>query len=1572
MNIQTTINNICQNAIDLFLNPHELLFRERVQQENRLRDQYKSRELLELLQNIDDAYDTGCDKPCVAQFRLSENWLEISNYGKPFTVDTIGRLCQGSVSSKQGQYIGCKGIGFRSVLNWAHIVEIYSGHGEEYISVRFSEEYANEQFAKIKSEDRIIQQIEELKSRGIEPRFPILKAPEYIPPITKEFDTVIRLHIKNESIRSEIISDIESFDSSVILFMPNIQQIEFIWADGATKSIHKNCSGTISTVIESGNTAEPPRSYYYQELETSLKTEFQGASSVRLAVALPIDKHPAKKYPLYSFFPIKDQKAPFSALLHATFCLTDNRNELDISTEEVCRVNREVFCKLLRLYVETVCKYESGQARIEKLKPLAFKPNGFSFDGNLDKLTCENDFRIYCSDFPIFYSVSCQYLMKDDRPIFLTDLPEHFKNEHFGRIVKTNSELLTFAEWICCSTGELPDDCESYLLNAINRESEEWPASVRIKTFKWWNSIDTFTFLPKLIKNIDNDFITSQKDACFLSGKMPAPPIWAKITNLAETDEAELFIAFKDEIDNYTKNEKEDKNSDYRKRVLPRLIRKSLINLQEQSSHRAVISHVNSSVNNDYEKAVDFVKWLLDVWKYKEFDESTVNEIKFCLPTADGKVTSAQNLYFNKAYDHPLGEEIFADITGYAPVASPCQLGSEESSGELQEMLKRIGVLLIPGIETFTRDKIDFSNNQDNKQLMEYIDQLHIPEQTGKGINFYKVSVSHIKNLSELLSKLSTSVILKWMDQAANVIENRYEPETSYIEYRPNVSGQRYNQRYQPSSPLPSFIRFIISSTPWIEISSRKYKPSDILLSDNNFLSQIDWPTLTDDGIGKLASDSGCTPRRVKHLLLAAGAKESVLSLSSNSFYGILLRISELTDSEKIDLSKKFSLRLYRDIIRNSRSEDKLTEFYADSPNKRQFFTSGKVLATNHRDKSVYMPVESVSFANSAVLYISNRYFIDIPPRSGQKDEFKEIFNLTPYTPQFSILDWAPASCNPTFQREFREFLPYIMAFRLNALSDVVNLTINLVSSITIKSDNLTVSDFEQYEVFEKSRSNWMILIKENDYSRIDKCRISQSIIEIFNVYFNFPARDFLSKVDKYFLADKDRREYFIMSDLGSNDEYNEACKKLNFNSDICKKIIDGLKQLQPDVQITSLIEQVNWIDPSSITSQEKIATILLKAKLTLNDLSRLADIPISFKELNDHRISLSYDQHLQTFKQTIYNILTCQIDRQSMFSELCSTFKRPELPAEAIFKPDFEADNYVYEVMLGALKAIGISKDSVTNSGADYDAIYNTNLSTLQKEIKDSNVYVDEFLNNARIKSLMFFNDFCTIKNKFDEFIREKSKQEAQADNITEQDLTQYIENAGIGNGIVKGHLPADTTKPKGTTVGGKRKLISESRNQRQGDIAEYIVIVKLILGEIAEVIDFLGQDYQVHWKSRAALRIKMSAEYKTKCNRSDCKNEHGYDIEVISADRSKHLFIEVKSSSTKECTFIMSSNEFNESKKHLGNPDSERYRIIFVANLQVNNHASGSSVHYLDHDLTSPCFTTRPKDLFVAYTPS
>ena len=88
---------------------------------------YEGRELLELLQNVaDQAKDAQVPGRVVIE--LLPEGLIVANTGTAFSIGGVASLQTAHLSPKRHKkFIGNKGLGFRSILNWSHSPIILSG-----------------------------------------------------------------------------------------------------------------------------------------------------------------------------------------------------------------------------------------------------------------------------------------------------------------------------------------------------------------------------------------------------------------------------------------------------------------------------------------------------------------------------------------------------------------------------------------------------------------------------------------------------------------------------------------------------------------------------------------------------------------------------------------------------------------------------------------------------------------------------------------------------------------------------------------------------------------------------------------------------------------------------------------------------------------------------------------------------------------------------------------------------------------------------------------------------------------------------------------------------------------------------------------------------------------------------------------------------------------------------------------------------------------------------------------------------------------------------------------------------
>ena len=188
-----------------------------------LTKEYNGRQLLELLQNADDA----SSNEVLILWDKDNSKLTISNKGEPFETGGIKSLMLANLSTKTKiSYIGNKGLGFRSILNWAEQIKINSNG----CIISFSEIIAKDIFEnqlELSEEDRLQLRINRNLSKQTVP-FPVLA----IPAIAENgkasnWTTTIEITYRKEY-EADIETQLAEIREEILLFLNNIEKITIL------------------------------------------------------------------------------------------------------------------------------------------------------------------------------------------------------------------------------------------------------------------------------------------------------------------------------------------------------------------------------------------------------------------------------------------------------------------------------------------------------------------------------------------------------------------------------------------------------------------------------------------------------------------------------------------------------------------------------------------------------------------------------------------------------------------------------------------------------------------------------------------------------------------------------------------------------------------------------------------------------------------------------------------------------------------------------------------------------------------------------------------------------------------------------------------------------------------------------------------------------------------------------------------------------------------------------------------------------------------------------------------------
>ena len=298
---------------------NNLLWLEQYRLEHQNYREYKGREILELLQNADDAQSSDVDI-CLDTVR---HILTITNRGehtKAFTDKGMRSIMMSYLSPKKndtensGKLIGAKGLGFKSILNWTSEITIKSDN----VRVRFGEDVVANFWQELRANIENPEEYEsEAREDGHNVPLPILRIPEVeelhdFAPKT----TTIELNYVSKEVGDKILKALTGFTPESLLFLHNLRNIR-IAVDGDEQQY----SLRVISESEGIETCMINDSTWLVARENGTIDD----KRYEVAAAFSLDGNRQNSYNLYTFFPTQEE-FPFPCILHATLELNASRN----------------------------------------------------------------------------------------------------------------------------------------------------------------------------------------------------------------------------------------------------------------------------------------------------------------------------------------------------------------------------------------------------------------------------------------------------------------------------------------------------------------------------------------------------------------------------------------------------------------------------------------------------------------------------------------------------------------------------------------------------------------------------------------------------------------------------------------------------------------------------------------------------------------------------------------------------------------------------------------------------------------------------------------------------------------------------------------------------------------------------------------------------------------------------------------------------------------------------------------------------------------------------------------------
>ncbi|MGE3726438.1 MAG: sacsin N-terminal ATP-binding-like domain-containing protein [Candidatus Sericytochromatia bacterium] len=1028
--------------------------------EDRVIDEYQGRQLLELLQNADDAAQNK-DIPYLRKIRfcLQEEGLFIANTGLPFSQRGLESLGITDRSPKQLDsefLIGFKGLGFRSILSWSKSPMVLS----QSYAFCFDPAFAQQEALKLAEEiPELHQEMQTFYQKtGVYPvpvlRFPKLPDPQQLgysqaqQILADGYDTVIFLPLEKETVREQVKTQLCDLWGESLIFCRNLEEMQLemegkSWRWSISREFQNG--GPSLAIIESHFPANPNSELSFWRIVKN-KAELPESFSVKgkivqrnfeIAVALnesgeqdfSEDSYLSK---LHVFFPTR-LNTGLSLLLHASLALTDSRNNLIPSP-----ANQYILTQLVDLVFQVLEDYQR-----EKDPYAAFQLiyHVHSCDSELKNpeigfyQACKHKLR----EALIFHTFERQLQSLDS--LFL---PESFAlytildPKYFPTLLYPPSgveiyDALKNKEQVAV----LPR--ADFILQLVNQCRQETPAQVgkilaQIVQDSKFSSGSLFSSVPEILRDQTGRAILPNQRVFILPEKMDAfsLPDWANLCFL----HPELLEAFKELSGIKTNREAVSRLNDLGFSQIHEYNLSAIIEFLYDESHLTTPNLTST------QQVLDVLALLFQLFRQEKIQR--LDAIKAL--DQRGHIIQLKQTYLGAPYPQGLFlQAYFQGQTDVHFVAAPETLLLTGSRSEIEAFLSHLGVQTKIKMNKEELRVYSFAPSPYLKAFFErqtYPLSLHdyhaenpqtfqTPKDFQKAIPQHLIEFFHIPDkFEQALKKAEPETILAFILQHNPDRFSRPDDEDGKYYY---CYGSKKNYRTDPSVRIPNYLYFLLTNTPWLKGKNGQcYLPRGLKLkqsgkSDSGLFTheplELNWQNPFLKGVSKAA---------VKDFLKSLGVVSSFEEISSPDLYLNLLAYPEKNPSGED------APWLYRKLI----DAEIQIEVCAE---QEQFFQSGQLWAFS-RGQAGYFPVADCRYNSQRKLPKSLEKIFPIPlleleQRKSSSSRILSVLGVKELTEKDYVLELDESqtqihSRNLFFSSLLRERICYVLAYRLGILRD--------------------------------------------------------------------------------------------------------------------------------------------------------------------------------------------------------------------------------------------------------------------------------------------------------------------------------------------------------------------------------------------------------------------------------------------------------------------------------------------------------------------------------------------------------
>lgn len=997
---------------------------------------YEGREILELLQNANDA---AVEKSISSRvvIEIYPEGLVVGNTGLPFSTGGIRSLRLAHLSPKttqRKQYIGNKGLGFRSVLNWTLTPIILSGDLHLAYSRSFLLQKQQQALALIPALKKIIEKEPSSKTKQLIPllTFPFIPHDGVLEPLLDDgnqkailkrcqqlrsegLDTVVGMPFDKSEYYDRALEQIEELGHETLLFAPNLGELEIrfgseeennqIWVKDLQKERAQIISGSSDDLWEYLIFREDgviPNEY--------LSDDADGGRNYEVLIALPTENGIKSGY-LYSFFRT-GVRFPFPLLAHATLELQANR-ELPQET----RANRYVLSRLASLMARTAEQLASSANKWIGCQILA--KDSSELAPSLIKLKFDQVLLSEARSRKILPTLggevldadNCRWLEAQDTswlpPHLFPSLVEAPSNAHVAKLIESfEVEEFDSDEWSRVLSGLHFNDIDeraAFLVGLIDNDllDERVPVGLLIDEAGKPISDDCRIFLPPK------------------EGKKHPLPDWIKVRFF--NGELRDALAERLEISSFGM-------------LVLRLSVFRVLEYSLQNVISALVAATNRRIIDEEGQQDHYTRELLTIL-YQLFPEDKTarpmfpKEAGIRLKSQAGEYVDAKKLYISDGYGRY--GALMQSLYGYDKkklIVGPADLGVNWDGKSEQNLVE---FLIWVGVEKLPRQiSVDKFQNKDFKShiLTELPYPIFLKYGGGVDVERKKYSewsrstrldgVSTVDELGHVLDNASTEAVLTWLaiDQRVRDWEKWSKSHAKIMD----VDGAQKYYRYY-DGVLPCYIIWKIRNTEWISTIEGKHKPSDCFFGEKRFGKLLTEPAV--NPIHPLFESFDIWPNNAIDAFNKAGVLTRLSHLEREQVYRLLLALPEK------DPEGKSARNLYTLLLQHEDS------FFGGADKAIEQFKSTGELWGRCGEAYSYYAVNELHYIDSEDIpdaLAGKIKIVDLPKRIGVS-KVERFFGVSPVNKnkiEHHIENSSPVQSAEWLNGEFKSLKPVLYALR--------------------------------------------------------------------------------------------------------------------------------------------------------------------------------------------------------------------------------------------------------------------------------------------------------------------------------------------------------------------------------------------------------------------------------------------------------------------------------------------------------------------------------------------------------------